>query len=139
MDNQRIDAAIETFRSSIKDVELDSPPSITFCGEEVKRLSHQRKLDNMDADSRIHSMQEDLEYTFTDRIHELAANGDENEDAELLHNARSLCEEWGSLVGLEGHIEGDNPKKYLQWHTQAELQHKFKQKKSIRRLYGSES
>lgn len=139
MDNPKIDAAIETFRSHIKDVELDSTPSLTFCGEQVKRLTHQRKLDNMDTESRIHLMQEDLEYTFTERIHELATDGEENEDTELLHDARSLCEEWGSLVGLEDHIEGDNPRKYLEWHTQAEMSHKLKQKESIRRLYGSES
>lgn len=138
MDNHKFDAAIESFRSSIRDVDTTSVPSVSFCGEEVRQLTQQRKLDNMDAEARIHVMQEDLEYTFTDRIHDLATEGEENEDTELLHNARSLCEEWGSVIGLQNHIEGDDPNKYLRWETAAALQHKYKQRINISRLFDNE-
>lgn len=135
---KKLKKAIKVVREHIKNKppqELQQPKPV-FRGVEVERDDIQLELDEMDQESRVHIMQEDLEYSVADRINVLCDQSIEKNNEDIRLDGKSICLECGSVIGVEDHIKGDDPKKYLMWVTPSLLENLYKQKRSVNHLLG---
>lgn len=109
----------------------------TFCGRKVIKSETQSVLDRMTSTDRIDMMSEHIELSASEQLHNLVNTSKSSESDQCKKNARAFLDEWGSVVGYEDAIIGDEGDG-MGWVDESYLKKLYRDKSSINYLLSDE-